>query len=400
MAQPDALAAKWRRFDHAVDADAPRSAWLVLRRHACDRDWGLHLRRCASTALVATAALALQGCGGAPPLGAGPRSVPSPGVPAVSGRAVTLASPVDPQPAKVAFSPDGTILAVGDDKSDRTTLWNLSRRQLTATLVHPPFQPPAGDLAGIPTANEVAFSRDGAMVAEADDIGSAYVWDVPDGHLVETLADPDSIGVQGIAFSPDGTLIATADFDGAFLWGIHSGKLTATLTPPDNLGGNSVAFSPDGTLLALGDGTDTYLWDVASKKVVRTLGDTASGGVLELAFSPDGRILAAGDGNGRTYLWNVATGQRIAILAPRVRVLDLAVAFSPDGRLLAVGQGSGSTYVYNARSDALLATLREPGTAVHDAAGVAFSPDSATLAVADDSTGRTLLWNLRNLHLK
>jgi WD40 repeat protein len=79
-------------------------------------------------------------------------------------------------------------------------------------------------------------------------------------HLVRTLSG--HIGVCGVAFSPDGRLLATASADGtARLWDPATGQHQRTLTGHTNavLG---VAFSPDGRLLATaGDDGTMRLWD-------------------------------------------------------------------------------------------------------------------------------------------
>jgi len=73
--------------------------------------------------------------------------------------------------------------------------------------------------------NGVAFSPDGATLATADGDGSIYLWDVATGKLTATLTDPNpdggygAYGVQGVAFSPGGGTLATADVDGStYLW--------------------------------------------------------------------------------------------------------------------------------------------------------------------------------------
>lgn len=73
-----------------------------------------------------------------------------------------------------------------------------------------------------PGSNEVygvAFSPDGDSVATADRNGKTYLWDVATGTLTTTYTDPGCKGVDGVAFSPDGAYLAAADDNGsAYLW--------------------------------------------------------------------------------------------------------------------------------------------------------------------------------------
>ena len=71
---------------------------------------------------------------------------------------------------------------------------------------------------------------------------------------------------------------------------------------------NSVAFSPNGTLLATGsDDTTIKLWRVSDGAFVRTLaGHTSS--VNSIAFSPDGTLLVSGSSDRTVRLWRVSDG--------------------------------------------------------------------------------------------
>lgn len=113
-----------------------------------------------------------------------------------------------------------------------------------------------------------------------------------------------------------------------------------------------MAFSPNGTMLATGDGNGgIFLWDVSgdgrSATLARTLSDPLGAGVWTLAFRPDGSALAAGDYRDTTCLWNLGSADAPTLLTgPGAQQDVTAVAFSPDGSTLAAGDTNGTTYLW------------------------------------------------------
>jgi WD40 repeat protein len=117
----------------------------------------------------------------------------------------------------------------------------------------------------------------------------------------------------------------------------------------DSIDGATVAFSPDGSLLASGSNDSWFggavrLWDVKTGKLRTTL-ETSISAVSSVAFSPDGSLLAAASGGGdigeSVIFWDVKTGKIVAILRGWKDFDDVSsVAFSLDGSLLATGSFS------------------------------------------------------------
>ena len=309
----------------------------------------------------------------------------------------TLVNPSNANPGvnSVAFSPNGTTLAVGDQDKN-AYLWDLATRRIVATLTSP---------VGSAAVSSVAFSPDGKTLAAGDDDGSTFLWVVATGQLAATLSDPASAsggsseGVNAAAFSPNGELLAAADGDDSvYLWNVATHQVTATLADPSGLSSqmHSVAFSPDGKTLAAGneDGK-TYLWNVATGKLIATLTDPSGQNVMSVAFSSHGGMLATGDDDGSAYLWNIATGRLAATLSGGSSVVS-SVAFSPDGKTVAVGNGDNNTYFSDVATGQPAATLSNPQPGAGNPDGVtaiAFSPNGTMLA-AGDGDNKIYLWHL------
>jgi WD40 repeat protein/serine/threonine protein kinase len=194
--------------------------------------------------------------------------------------------------------------------------------------------------------------------------------------------------IGGLAFSPDGRTLASADSVGIVkLWDVASGGERATLVRSSK-GGGELVFSPDGKILGfsgggINDGGTMSMWEVATGQPLTSLG----GAGWSLAFSPDGRTLARvedhGDGDDQVRLWDLANRQTRAVLrAPPGPVLSLA--FSPDGKTLATVSGwDGSTGGTGGRVRLwdLTVTPVRAGLKLRGGVSMKFSPDGKLLAV-------------------
>jgi WD40 repeat protein len=180
--------------------------------------------------------------------------------------------------------------------------------------------------------NAVAFSPGGRYLAVTGEASETELWEARTGKRLARLSGHQEV-VTSVAFSADGRYIATGDLAGRVV--LHA-RLFAyehyvTLPdPPHGEGINNLAFSPDGTLLAAAtDAPEPILWEVNAVGRVRrrpTVGVQPSNGaekdqLLGLAFSFDGRFLVTGGSDGRVVLWDAAA-QRLRPLKLLTRVAD------------------------------------------------------------------------------
>jgi RNA polymerase sigma factor (sigma-70 family) len=158
----------------------------------------------------------------------------------------------------------------------------------------------------------LAFAPDGNVLASnASKDTAVHLWDVATGQELRVLNGHEGTA-PCLAFSPDGRLLATGDSGGTVrLWDAATGKALSQLAGPEKPDPRSaealwaVAFSPDGRTLALGHSDETVrLLEVASGRE-RARWHGHSRGVTRVAFSPDGTLLASGSWDRTAVVWDV-----------------------------------------------------------------------------------------------
>ena len=181
------------------------------------------------------------------------------------------------------------------------------------------------------------------------------------------------------------TLALSASAAGQGIWTITDAGHSSIVT--------SVAFSPDGTLLASGSADKTIrLWEVATGKELRRFKESIPSSILSLAFSPNGSQLASGSSGGRTCLWNVARGQELWCFEGPTKVFS--VAFSPDGALLATGIDTrGVDHTIRTFIVATGQEVRHFGGNSHTVYSLVFSPDGTQIA-SGSNNGTLSLWDV------
>lgn len=203
----------------------------------------------------------------------------------------------------------------------------------------------------------------------------------------ETFSVKANGWISGVAFSPDGRLLANACSDHtAQIRSAETGKEIAVLRGHRDCV-TAVAFSPTRQILATASYDQTArLWDVASARMLLELRGH-HGPVMAVAFSPDGKLIATAGLDTTIQLWNVRTGAFEGMLRGHLSWVN-SIVFGPDGDVLLSGSSDGTVRIWNVRTGKVKATLRASDSEVR---AVAVSPDGKTI-VAGMRYGAIKMW--------
>ncbi len=209
---------------------------------------------------------------------------------------------------------------------------------------------------------------------------------VPYAGRLDTMISGDG-EVFGVAYSPDGTMIATGGSSGDVrLWSAASyQQLTVVPAAP---GGYvyAVAFSPGGRTLAAAQAGGVSLWRVSGPGrlvragFIRTDASSQAWHVNAVAFSPGGQLLAAADSDGSVQLWNLPGGTLEASI-PTPGTLVRSFGFAEGGRVLAMANQDGAVGLWDLARHRVTVVQQATGTAT----AVAVSPDGQAMAFAVNS---------------
>lgn len=242
--------------------------------------------------------------------------------------------------------------------------------------------------------NALHFSPDSALLVGATGItglnGVARIWDPATGEKVREFAGHRDV-LYDAAFSPDGTLLATAGYDRSIrIWNVAEGELLRVIDVHKGAVFD-LAWHPSGKVLASASADETVkLWRASDGVRLDTL-NQPQGEQNAVLFTPDGRYVISAGADQRLHMWrlvsvdspelNPVLHSRFAHDAPIV-----AIALSPDGRFLVSSAEDGVLKLWSVPElEELHAYERQP-----DIAGViAIEPDGSHFHVGrmDGSTG-------------
>ncbi len=288
------------------------------------------------------------------------------------GATVTITPPSD-RVRSVAFSPDGRFLATAGDGRE-ILMWDLRSGAVASRFSEHTHW-----------VRTLTFTNDGVHLVSSGQDETVRTWDVAAARQIGC----DRVGYfSALAVSPNGALVAGTTDGGVRVWTVGDPRTSAEL-PGCSGSMRGVAFSPDGQLLAAGadDGT-LHLWDTTTRAALGVI--QAHGSDLRIvAFSADGTVLATGGVDGTARTWGIADWALQAEISGH-RGWVRAMALSPDGALAATSGRETSVALWDARTGETLVALAGHTDWVRS---LEFSPDGKLLASASDD-GTVRLWDV------
>ncbi|MBE2221012.1 MAG: NACHT domain-containing protein [Anaerolineae bacterium] len=240
----------------------------------------------------------------------------------------------------------------------------------------------------------VAFSPDGSRMATASSDNSIKLWDAVTGQNYLTLIGHENT-VNDVVFTHDGSQVISGGQNGQImLWDAGTGNRILTRTG-DNGAVNAMALSPDGTQLATAnEDASMRVWDTDSW-VSSYLAFGHDDEVTDVVFNHEGNQLASSGKGGRIIIWNALTGSSLNSIEPSFDELGEvvginALTFSPDDSLIAAANNDNTVRVWERETGKLVETLAGHTATVTD---VGFNP-AGDVIVSGSADGTAKFWRV------
>ncbi|GHC87073.1 hypothetical protein GCM10007079_30850 [Nocardiopsis terrae] len=236
------------------------------------------------------------------------------------------------------------------------------------------------------TVRNLAWSPDGTRIATASRDGTARLWDTRGGLLRELRGHMGM--VEMAAWSPDSRRLATASRDHTVrVWDADTGETLMRLTDAADVV-RGVSWSPDGRYVAAASRDRVVrIWEAGTGRLSTQLtGHTDN--VLGIRWSPDGTRLATASHDRTVIVWDVAEARQALRLVGHRDFVE-GVSWHPDGTRIATASGDHTVRVWNAATGEQTLLLRGHRDRVWN---VEWSPDGRLLATASaDRTARVFI---------
>jgi WD40 repeat protein/DNA-binding SARP family transcriptional activator len=241
--------------------------------------------------------------------------------------------------------------------------------------------------------NDVAFSHDGSLLATTGDDGAARIWDPNTGEELWTIQGQSNT-VWGPSFSPDGSRLVAVWLDEGVVrvTDLATGQ---TVQQIPSRGAHFAKFSPDGERLAMvGENQQkAVVVDADTGEEVFTL-EGHRLGLRNVGWSPDGKWIATTSDDGTARIWEAETGRIRFTLFGHASVVP-AVAWSPDSTRLVTGSYDGTAKVWRIADDSATETLSLSAQDTRNGIwAVAFSPDGTRVMAGNLDATAVKVWDV------
>ena len=219
-------------------------------------------------------------------------------------------------------------------------------------------------------------------------LASANVFDSTSGQIIQTFAPGGEDLIRSVAWSADGSQVATGLFSGEILiWDYLTGEqISRLLHNNDGFMINYVEWSPDGSKIAsASDDSTARVWDALTWELLYSVEHEPPTFVVDTSWSPDSKRLLTTAGNDEqgakdntARIWDGATGEELLVFSGHTESVWPG-DWSPDGNRIATFSNDGTVKIWDTETGAELLELSVP---VLYGGSALWSPDGQYLSIA------------------
>ncbi|MDR1374205.1 MAG: PQQ-binding-like beta-propeller repeat protein [Treponema sp.] len=160
-----------------------------------------------------------------------------------------------------------------------------------------------------------AFSPDDTLVAVGDGDYLVRLLDAGTGAMLRTFDQAHNDPVSAVSFSPDGSALVSADSMLVCVWDVERGAPVYELDDFDGFA-VSAAFNSGGTRIMAATNSGVYLWDAGTGRRIPWPDAEEYGpeDIADAVFSPGGESVLAAETNGLVWIYDAETGKRTVLL--------------------------------------------------------------------------------------
>src|SRR6266496_1356679 len=240
----------------------------------------------------------------------------------------------------VAWSPDGNNIVSGS-RDGTAQLWSVSTAQNILTYKK-----------HMDIVDAVTWSFDAKYVASGSFDQTVQVWDAIKGNTVSTFSGLNRI-VSSVSWSSVANRLASTSLNDDKVQLSDPNTGISNLLPY-HIHSNfvyAVAWSPDGTRIATasggGAGATVQVWDVTNNNIFASF-NGHTGAVFTVTWSSDGKFIASGGSDKTVRIWNVATQQEVLTYQDHGDAVNTVAWCSKNPNIIASGSQDKTVRVWQA----------------------------------------------------